>query len=149
VTTLSKATEADIPQLIQLLNILFTLEAEFKPDECAQRKGLAMIVSSPDVGVILVARNGQSILAMVNLLFSVSTALGERVATLEDMIVAPSARGSGIGSTLLSYAIDFAQKSGVKRITLLTDYDNQAAQRFYSKHGFVKSSMVPLRLSVK
>jgi ribosomal protein S18 acetylase RimI-like enzyme len=149
VTTLSKATEADIPQLSQLLNMLFTQETEFKPDECAQRRGLAMIVSAPDVGAILVARDGQSILAMVNLLFSVSTALGERVATLEDMIVAPSARGSGIGPTLLSYAIDFARESGVKRITLLTDHDNDAAQRFYSKHGFTKSSMVPLRLSVK
>lgn len=107
-----------------------------------------MIVGNPEVGAILVARNGEKILAMVNLLFSVSTALGERVATLEDMIVAPAARGSGLGSQLLDYAIHFARESGVKRITLLTDHDNFAAQRFYSKHGFNKSSMVPLRLSL-
>ena len=93
--TLSIVTEADIPQLSQLLNLLFTQESEFKPDEHAQCRGLAMIIGAPDVGAILVARDGQRIVAMVNLLFSVSTALGERVAILEDMIVAPDARGSG------------------------------------------------------
>ena len=148
-TSFSKATEADIPLLSELLSVLFTQEVEFKPDERAQMKGLSMIISSPATGAILIARNGQSILAMVNLLFTVSTALGERVATLEDMIVAPSARGSGLGSALLSYAIEFAKECGVKRITLLTDQDNSSAQHFYSKHGFIKSSMVPLRLSIK
>lgn len=147
-TSFSKAAEADIPVLSELLNILFTQEAEFKPDERAQQKGLSMIISSPDLGAILVARNGHNILAMVNLLFTVSTAIGERVATLEDMIVSPSARGTGVGSALLSYAIEFAKERGVKRITLLTDQDNYAAQHFYSKHGFTKSSMIPLRLSI-
>lgn len=148
-TTLSKACEADIPQLSQLLSLLFRQEAEFNPDEEAQRRGLAMIVGAPEVGAILVARDGQKILAMVNLLFSISTALGERVATLEDMVVAPAARGSGLGSALLDHAVHFARESGVKRITLLTDHDNFAAQRFYSKHGFSRSSMVPLRLSIQ
>ena len=85
---------------------------------------------------------------MVNLLFTVSTAIGERVAILEDMIVSPVARGSGIGSGLLTYAISFARLSGVKRITLLTDSENTSAQRFYGKHGFSKSSMIPLRLTI-
>lgn len=53
-----------------------------------------MIMSNPDLGAILVVRDGPSILAMVNLLFTVSTAIGERVAILEDMIVAPTARAS-------------------------------------------------------
>lgn len=144
----TKASEADIPVLNQLLSVLFTQEVEFKPNETAQYKGLSMIVGNPDVGAILVARNGIDIQAMVNLLFTVSTALGERVAILEDMIVAPAARGSGIGSALLRYAIEYAKENGIKRITLLTDEDNYAAQRFYSKHGFVASSMIPLRLNI-
>lgn len=144
--TFSIATEADIPALSELLSILFEQELEFKPDERAQLRGLSMIIKAPDCGVILVARDGDRIVAMVNLLYSVSTALGERVAMLEDMVVAPSARGSGVGSALLREAITYARGCDVKRITLLTDRANESAQRFYAGHGFVQSTMIPLRL---
>jgi GNAT superfamily N-acetyltransferase len=140
-----QATTSDIPALSALLSVLFTQEVEFKPDSAAQSKGLSAIINHPDIGAVLVAREGENILAMVNLLFTVSTALGERVAILEDMVVSPSARGTGIGSALLSYAISFARFSEVKRITLLTDSANASAQRFYENHGFSKSSMMILR----
>lgn len=145
-TTVSIATEADIPALSALLSILFEQELEFKPNEDAQRRGLSMIINAPDCGAILVAREETRIVAMVNLLYSVSTALGERVATLEDMVVAPDARGTGVGSALLREAIAYAGSCNVKRITLLTDTDNEIAQRFYARHGFTKSTMIPLRL---
>ncbi len=140
-----RASESDVPALSELLDLLFTQEVEFKPDTAAQCKGLSTIIRTPDLGAILVAREGCTVLAMVNLLFTISTAIGERVALLEDMIVLPSARGSGIGSELLSFAIDFARLSGAKRITLLTDRENTSAQRFYARHGFSESTMIPLR----
>jgi GNAT superfamily N-acetyltransferase len=146
VPTFSQATEADLPQLCQLLHCLFQQEAEFMPDEQAQRRGLAMILRDPQTGAILVAREGPCVVAMVSLLYSVSTALGARVATLEDMVVAPDKRGVGTGSALLSYALDFARAQAIRRITLLTDHDNESAHRFYSKHGFTRSSMVAMRL---
>ena len=139
-------TPSDIPELCKLLDFLFTQEAEFKPNQEAQRRGLTTIIRNPEIGQILVARQGRTIIGMVNLLYTISTALGERVALLEDMIVSPSARGAGVGSKILEHAIQAAQISGCKRITLLTDIANESAQRFYQKHGFSVSSMLPLRL---
>ncbi|WP_019919551.1 GNAT family N-acetyltransferase [Methyloversatilis discipulorum] len=139
------ATPADIPALCGLLSALFAQEAEFTPDTTAQARGLAMIVSDPRVGSVLVARRDGEIVGMVNLLFTVSTALGERVVLLEDMVVAPSARGAGVGSALLTVAIDFARVQRCPRITLLTDRVNADAQRFYARHGFVASDMLPMR----
>jgi len=75
-----------------------------------------------------------------------STALGGRVALLEDMVVRPDARGRGAGSLLLRAAVEFARAAGCLRITLLTDADNAAAQRFYARHGFGQSAMIPMRL---
>lgn len=147
-TTFEPASESDVPALSVLLGILFSQEVEFTPDTAAQCKGLTAIIDNPDLGAILVARQGSTVLAMVNLLFTISTALGERVALLEDMVVSPSARGMGVGSDLLNYAIDFARVSGAKRITLLTDRENTSAQRFYAKHGFAESTMIPLRRSI-
>lgn len=146
--TFERASAEDIPALSQLLSTLFSQEAEFKPDDAAQRQGLAAIIANPALGAILVARDGADILAMVNLLFTMSTALGARVALLEDMVAAPGVRGTGIGSALLSHALEFAAAQGIKRITLLTDQDNHVAQRFYARHGFARSSMVPLRLAL-
>jgi hypothetical protein len=67
----TSATLDDIPALCALLSQLFTQEAEFKPDEAAQRRGLSAIIEHPGVGVILVAREGPDIVARVNLLFTV------------------------------------------------------------------------------
>ncbi|WP_305042819.1 GNAT family N-acetyltransferase [Geoalkalibacter sp.] len=139
------ARDADIPQLCELLSLLFTQEADFTPDEAAQRRGLALILAHPEQGRILVAREADRVLGMVNLLYTVSTALGGRVALLEDMVVRPEARGLGLGAALLEEAVAVARREGCLRITLLTDADNQAAQRFYQRQGFALSAMVPMR----
>lgn len=143
---ITPATAADIPELCELLGLLFTQEADFKPDFDAQSRGLARIISSPEIGLIIVARQNSQIVGMVNLLYTVSTALGDCVALLEDLVVSPNARGAGVGSQLLEQAIQFARLNGCKRITLLTDGTNESAQRFYQKHGFTASAMIPFRL---
>jgi GNAT superfamily N-acetyltransferase len=139
------ATLDDINALCDLLAVLFSQEAEFKPDHQAQQTGLQAIISNPDIGIILLARYNDKVVAMVSLLFSISTALGGRVAMLEDMVVLPDKRGLGIGSELLTAAISTARDSGCQRITLLTDSDNEIARRFYEKQGFVQSGMLAFR----
>ena len=141
-----QASSTDIPQLCVLLNSLFTQEAEFSPDTERQAIGLGAIIEGDGIGDILVAVEAGEIIGMVNLLYTISTALGSRVAILEDMIIAPAYRGLGMGSLLLEQAIDFAKNKGCKRITLLTDSDNERAQQFYQKHGFELSSMNAYRL---
>ncbi len=143
---ISPATSSDITALCVLLDMLFSQEAEFVPNHEAQRRGLARIIGNPEIGHILVARQGEEIIGMVSLLYTVSTALGARVALLEDMVVAPTSRGSGVGSQLLQYAIELARRNACKRITLLTDRINESAQRFYQSHGFALSPMIPMRL---
>lgn len=140
------ATVRDIPRLCELLQVLFSQEAEFRPDAARQVEGLRQIIEHPEIGHILVLCDRDSILGMVNILFTISTALGGRVALLEDMVVDPDRRGRGAGSQLLQAAIAFARDAGCLRITLLTDRANEAAQRFYRRHGFADSTMLPLRL---
>lgn len=140
------AVSSDIPELCLLLDSLFSQEAEFKPDIELQALGLGAIIEGDGIGDIMVAKDAGQIIGMVNLLYTISTALGSRVAILEDMVVAPQSRGLGVGSALLKYAIDFAKQKGCKRITLLTDNDNEAAHGFYQQHGFTESSMLAFRL---
>jgi GNAT superfamily N-acetyltransferase len=140
------ATKGDIPELCDLLDHLFSQEAEFQPDRALQAAGLDEIIGSPDRGRILTIRSESGIIGMVNLLFTVSTALGGKVALLEDMIVHPAHRRRGAGTALMSATLELARSLGCRRITLLTDGTNGSAIRFYESHGFTISDMIPMRL---
>ncbi|HZM34299.1 MAG TPA: GNAT family N-acetyltransferase [Burkholderiales bacterium] len=138
----------DLPRLVELLGFLFTGEAEFAADARKQRAALELILSDSRVGRIFVAREARKVVAMASLLYTVSTAEGGRAALFEDLVVAPEARGAGVGAALLQYVIEQARKEGLLRITLLTDRDNQPAQALYRKLGFVDSPMKPMRLKL-
>jgi GNAT superfamily N-acetyltransferase len=141
-----QATIEDLPQLTDLLIELFTQEADFNPDRSKQMRGLRLILEQPSRGRIFVLRENGSILAMINLLFTISTAEGGFVILLEDVIVHRDFRGKGYGKRLLEHAIAYARQKDFARITLLTDRVNDDGQAFFKKHGFVESKMIPLRL---
>jgi len=144
--SVDRAKSDDIPELCELLAILFEQEAEFIPDFERQSRGLMEIIGNPNFGFIMVNRdeNG-SINGMVNILYTVSTAVGGRVAILEDMIVLPECRGESIGMRLLESVFDILKDEGIQRVTLLTDPHNLDAQRFYMRNGFGISDMKVMR----
>lgn len=136
----------DLHELIGLLNELFTQDIEFEPDNERQKSGLEKIIRNPDIGEILVLQVDNKIVGMVSLLYSISTALGGRVAILEDMIIDKNFRNKGWGKQLLNEAIIFSKKRSCLRLTLLTDFNNDVAIGFYKSFGFNKSDMIPMRL---
>ena len=140
------ATQADLPQLVELLGILFAQEADFSPDADKQLRGLQSILADPSVGSIHVLREGKRVLGMLVLLHTVSTAEGGRVAWLEDLVLRPECRGRGLGRALLRHAVQVARGEGLLRLTLLADADNACAQALYASEGFAGSAMRPMRL---
>jgi GNAT superfamily N-acetyltransferase len=143
---ISIACMNDLPQLIELLNDLFTQDIEFVPDLDKQKKGLEAIINNPEIGEILVLKGDSKILGMVSLLYSISTALGGKVAILEDMIIHKDYRQKGLGKELLGEAIRFSKERNCLRLTLLTDFNNYSAINLYQQFGFKKSEMIPMRL---
>jgi len=131
-----------------LLSVLFNQETEFSANGTAQVDGLTAILNSPQVGHLVVCEIDRVVVGMVNVLYTISTALGARAAVLEDMIVSPDFRGRGIGRKLIERVIDQCAKDGCRRITLLTDYDNVSAHRFYERAGFGRSMMVTFRMPI-
>src|SRR5712675_398940 len=140
------ATEADLDELSVVLGALLEKESDFRPDKDKQLRGLRLIFEQPSRGRVFVLRRDGAIVGMINLLFTISTAEGGFVMLLEDLVVHKQYQGHGYGAKLLNYAIDFAKKKNFVRITLLTDRPENVAQAFFRKHGFVDSSMIPMRL---
>lgn len=143
-----KAKIEDIPVLCELLWELFSQEVEFTPNKETQEKALKKIIEDENIGDIFVAVKAEKVVAMVNVLYTISTALGERVAILEDMVVSQNYKNQKIGSSLIEFTLDYLKKNSFKRVTLLTDSDNFNAHNFYKKHQFTKSDMIVFRKSL-
>ena len=143
---IEQATLEDLPQLTDLLYDLFTQEGDFVPNRAKQMRGLRLILEQPSRGRIFVLRQNGTILGMINLLFTISTAEGGFVIMLEDVIVHREHRGKGFGDKLLQHSIAYAKKKDFLRITLLADRLNDHGQHFFKEHGFFESKMIPLRL---
>ena len=142
------ATIEDLRDLVGLVMELMDLQGDFDPDQGAQTKGIRLILEGPSRGRIFVLRSEERIIGMVNLLFTISTAVGGFVILMEDVVVHPDHRDQGYGSMLVQHVIDFARQKDFKRITLLTDKLSAESQDFFRKHGFDYSNMIPMRMLV-
>lgn len=149
VPRIEPATLEDLAQLTELVMALLGEEEDFTPDRIKQEHGIRLILEQPNRGRIFVLRTDHSIIGMVNLLFTISTAEGGPVILMEDVIVHPMHRGQGFGSRLLQHAKDFAAQKQFRRITLLTDRISAESQHFFQKQGFVFSHMIPMRFVIK
>jgi GNAT superfamily N-acetyltransferase len=135
--TIESANTGDIDALVQLLNVLFSIEQDFSPDDAAQRRGLQLLLDTPNQGNIFVARHPQAgVVGMVSAQLVISTAMGAPSAWIEDMVLRDEFRSQGLGKALLDKAADWAKSKGAKRIQLVADADNAPALGFYKYLGW-------------
>ncbi len=139
------AQYGDIPAMIELLRLLFSIEADFDFDELRQRRSLTLMLEQPDLRPIWVATHDGVAIGMCSVQVLVSTAEGGWVGLLEDMIIQPEFRGHGVGSELFSTACRWADETGLTRIQLLCDSANMPALQFYENQGCSRTQLVCIR----
>lgn len=92
------------------------------------------------VHALIAEREGQ-ILGIVHYLFHRSTIMIEPTCYLQDLFTAESARGQGIGRTLIESVYERAKTAGAHRVYWHTQETNQVAMKLYNKvaerSGFV------------
>ena len=145
-TRIEPATIEDLDALVDLVMSLMDEELDFEPDRDRQEHGLRLILEQPNRGRIFVLRNDHQLIGMASLLFTISTATGGFAINMEDVIIHPDHRGQGYGTRLIEHVIDFARRKDFTRITILTDKISEHSQRFFARHGFEHSQMIPKRL---
>lgn len=130
------ATLADVPALVRLLNVLFSIEVDFTPDTEKQTRGLSLLIQQPTHGVVQVARHQGEVIGMVSAQLVISTAQGAPSAWVEDMVVDPQYQGQGIGKQLLASLEQWASSKGATRMQLLVDTENAPALGYYAHLGW-------------
>lgn len=143
---ITPATAQDIPRLIELLRLLFTIEADFEIDTTRQQRGLEQILAAMNTNagsaMIMVVRlitdntSAGIVIAMASAQFVISTAEGARSAWIEDVVVHPDYRNAGIGAKLLNELLAWAKAHGAARAQLVIDKTNAPAELFYKKNGW-------------
>ncbi len=144
--TITPASEADIPELIELLGVLFSIEQDFTPDPDKQRRGLSALLASP-MGHIAIARDENArAVGMATAQLVISTAEGAPSAWVEDVVVREDWRGRGLGRALLDAVVTWARSRGAVRAQLLADLDNAPALSFYDRLAWQPTRLGARRL---
>jgi GNAT superfamily N-acetyltransferase len=138
------AAEADLTALVELLQLLFAIEADFTLDPARQRRGLTAMLAEPDRRLVLVAEGDGAPVGMATGQLLVSTAEGGLACVVEDLVVAAEWRGHGIGGWLLDQVAKWAAARGATRLQLVADRENHPALGFYERRGWRRTRLVAL-----
>jgi ribosomal protein S18 acetylase RimI-like enzyme len=104
------------------------------------RKFLAERLIRNESVIFLALENAQAV-GFVQLYPSFTSVGMKRLWILNDLFVAPPARGRGIGTALLEESRRLAMKTGAKGLVLTTWTDNRQAQRIYEKSGWKRDEL--------
>ncbi len=85
---------------------------------------------------IFLAEDDTGALGFTQLYPSFTSTGMKRILILNDLFVAPAARGKGVGAALLRHAAQFGRREGAARLVLSTATDNFAAQSVYEREGW-------------
>jgi ribosomal protein S18 acetylase RimI-like enzyme len=139
-----RAEPADIPALLGLLELLFSIEQDFVFNAAKQEQGLRLLLAESRAAVMVAEHDGQ-VLGLCTGQLLISTAQGGLSALGEDLAVLPACQGRGIGRRLLAAVSEWAVSHGASRVQLLADRNNAPALAFYQKTGFQTTAMICLR----
>lgn len=134
------AHSGDAEAMAGLLGELFAIEDDFVIDADKQILGLQLLLQNSD-STVLVAETSGRVIGMVSMQCLISTAVGEKVGWIEDMIVTADCREQGFGRLLLRAMIEESERLGYGRLSLGADRRNEQALAFYRTFGFEMGNM--------
>jgi GNAT superfamily N-acetyltransferase len=138
--TIRRAAAADVPTIVELLaDDVLGRTREQPADLAPYDAAFAEIDADPDE-LLLVAEAEGTIVGTLQVSFVRRLSRrGALRAQIESVRVAESARGSGVGAALMTYALDRARDRGCGIAELTSDKARPDAHRFYERLGFVAS----------
>lgn len=131
-----KATQTDQEQLSKLMYdyIVHFYKAK-EPKEEDIKSLITFLLEQPDRGQQFVAEENGDLVGFASLYFTFSTLRVQKQAILNDLYVAPKARGKKLGESLFTTCIEFVRENDFCSMTWETGKDNLVAQKLYDKMG--------------
>lgn len=132
-----RAGAEDVPAIVALLADDVLGAARESPNDLAPYQAAFKLIDvDPNQHLVVAEREG-TVVGCLQL--TVIHGLSRRAATrsiIEAVRVGSTERGSGLGTTMIQWAIDESRRLGVALVQLTSDRSRTDAHRFYERLGF-------------
>ena len=134
--TIEDVGEQDLDELLVLMRAYCDFYEVDVPDDRLLALSRALIADPEREGIQLIARGGDGeATGFATVYWTWSTLSGSRLAIMNDLFVAPEARGSGAAEALIEACADRARHHGATSLGWQTALDNHRAQAVYDRVG--------------
>jgi len=135
-----RATAADVAAIVAMIaDDQLGATRESLDDLTPYLRAFDRIDADPNQ-VLVVAERNDEVIGTLQLTFIPGLSRqGSTRGNIEAVRVAASARGAGLGTTLIEWAIEESRARGCALVQLTSDKTRTAAHRFYDRLGFVNS----------
>ncbi|MEV6413506.1 GNAT family N-acetyltransferase [Kribbella sp. NPDC051718] len=135
-----RATAGDVPGIVAMLaDDEIGAGRENPADLAPYQAAFAAIDADPNQFLVVAERNGELIGTLQLTFVPGLSRQGATRALVEAVRVASSARGTGLGTTLMQWSIEEARARGCSILQLTSDKARVDAHRFYHQLGFAQT----------
>jgi GNAT superfamily N-acetyltransferase len=139
----------DLDDLLPLLHGYCDFYGVAPADDRLLALARALIADPEREGVQLIARDGDGrAIGFATIYWSWETLDAGRIGVMNDLFVAPEARGSGLAEALIEACREQCAAHGAQRLTWQTARDNARAQALYDRIGGRRSEWLDYSLDV-
>jgi ribosomal protein S18 acetylase RimI-like enzyme len=149
VTEISRVTERELDELLPLMRAYCDFYEVDPSDDALLALSRALIADPVREGLQLIARHDGEAVGFATIYWSWATTIAARIGVMNDLYVAPTARGSGAADELILACLEECRQHGAVELTWQTAKDNERAQRVYDRIGGTRAEWVDYSLSVR
>jgi GNAT superfamily N-acetyltransferase len=132
-----EATVADHAAVVDLLSAQLS-DHSLSPPRDVLATGVARLLGAPELGCILVADAGGTVVGVAVLSWVFAIEHGGRAAWLDELYVPPAHRGDGLGTGLLRAARERAVAAGAVAMDLEVEAGHERVESLYERDGFAR-----------
>ncbi|MBY8849447.1 GNAT family N-acetyltransferase [Saccharothrix longispora] len=136
-----RAVPTDLPVLLPLVREFYEVD-EHAYDEDVVTSALEPLLRDDRFGQVWLFDTGYAVLT-----WGYSLESGGRDALLDEFYVRN--RGGGVGGAVVAALVERARAAGARKVFLETEDRNEAARRFYRRHGFADEASTWLSLELR
>ena len=141
--------EADLADLLPLMRAYCDFYAVSPSDDDLIVLSRALIEDPTREGIQFIARGeAGAAVGFATVFWTWSTTRGKRIGVMNDLFVAPDARGGRIGEKLIAACAERCRAHGAVSLTWQTALDNARAQALYDRVGAERSQWLDYDLRV-